>query len=105
MKTLVKQGHFLELTKLELMDATWKSYIFNLPKGTMKWLLNSSINTLPTKANLRQWGKITNDKCWCSQKQALNHILNGCKKALDQGRSTCSQINLTDILIFTFGHF
>ena len=87
-KSLVKQGHFLELTKLELTDATWKSFIFNLPKGTMKWLLNSSINTLPTKANLRQWGKVTNDKCWCSQKQTLNHILNGCKRALDQGRFT-----------------
>ena len=70
------------------MDATWKSYIFNLPKGTMKWLLNSCIDTLPTKANLRQWGKVTSDKCWCSQKQTLNHILNGCRKALDQGRFT-----------------
>ena len=87
-KTLIKQGHFLELTKIEQTDATWKSYIFNLPKGTMKWILNSSINTLPTKANLRQWGKVTNDKCWCSQKQTLNHILNGCKRALDQGRFT-----------------
>ena len=27
----------------------------------MKWLLNASINTLPSKANLRQWGKVTND--------------------------------------------
>ena len=70
-KTLIKQGHFLELTKIEQTDATWKSYIFNLPKGTMKWILNSSINTLPTKANLRQWGKVTNDKCWCSQKKTL----------------------------------
>ena len=87
-KTLVKQGHFLELTKIEMMDATWQSYIYNLPKGTMKWLLNSSINTLPCKSNLRQWGKVTNDKCWCTRKQTLNHILNGCRKALDQGRYT-----------------
>ena len=34
-KSLVKQGHFLELTKLELTDATWKSFIFNLPKGKL----------------------------------------------------------------------
>ena len=54
----------------------------------MKWLLNSCIDTLPTEANLRQWGKVTSDKCWCSQKQTLNHILNGCRKALDQGKFT-----------------
>ena len=87
-KTLVKQGKFLELTKMELMDATWKSYIFNLPKGTMKWLLNSSIDTLPNKTNLRKWGKITNDKCWCTGRQTLNHILNGCRRSLEQGRYT-----------------
>ena len=87
-KTLVKQGRFLELTKVELMDATWQSYIYNLPKGTMKWLLNSSIDTLPTKANLKQWGKVSNDKCWCNCKQTLNHILNGCRKSLEQGRFT-----------------
>ena len=85
-QTLVKQGKFLEMTKLEQMDATWQSYIFNLPKGTMKFLLNSSIDTLPTKANLRQWGKVTNDKCFCSQKETLNHILNCCKIGLEQGR-------------------
>ena len=55
-QTLIKQGKFLELWKCEQNDATWKSYIFNLPKGTMKWLLNSSIDTLPTKINLKLWG-------------------------------------------------
>ena len=45
-------------------------------------------STLPTKANLRQWGKITNDKCFCTKKETLNHILNGCKIGLDQGRYT-----------------
>ena len=82
-QTLIKQGKFLELTKVQSTDATWQSYIYNLPKGTMKWLLNSSIDTLPTKANLRQWGKVTNDKCFCGKKETLNHILSGCKVALD----------------------
>ena len=88
MQTLVKQGKFLEMTKLAENDATWKSYIYNLPKGTMKWLLNSCIDTLPTKVNLKQWGKTTNDKCFCNQRQTLNHILNCCKISLDQGRFT-----------------
>ena len=39
-QTLIKQGKFLELCKLEMTDATWNSYIYNLPKGTMKFVLN-----------------------------------------------------------------
>ena len=35
-QNLVKQGNFLALSKTEQNDATWKSYIYNLPKGTMK---------------------------------------------------------------------
>ena len=87
-KNLVKQGNFLKLSKMEQNDATWKSYIYNLPKGTMKWLLNASIDTLPTRVNLKQWGKINNDKCFCGQRQTLNHILNCCTVSLNQGRFT-----------------
>ena len=83
---LVKQGNILALSKIEQTDATWQSYIYNLPKGTMKWILNSCIDTLPTKVNLKQWGKITNEKCFCNQRQTLSHILNGCRVSLNQGR-------------------
>ena len=54
----------------------------------MKFLLNASIDTLPTKVNLKQWGKISNDKCFCGKRQTLNHILNCCKKSLEDGRYT-----------------
>ena len=87
-RTLVKQGKILELSYLEQSDATWKSYLFNLPKGTMKFLLNAQLDTLPTKANLKQWGKRTSENCFCGKKQTLNHILNCCKRALDDGRYT-----------------
>ena len=97
-QTLVKQGNFLKLTKLEQTDATWKSYIYNLPKGTMKFILNSSIDTLPSKANLKLWGKLVNDKCFCGQKQTLNHILNCCKTALDQGRFTFRHDNILNYI-------
>ena len=92
--TLIKQGHFLELTHLEQNDATWKSYIYNLPRGTMKFLLNASIDTLPTKTNLKLWGKVSNDKCHCGIRQTLNHILNGCKKSLEDGRFTFRHDNI-----------
>ena len=93
-QSLIQQGKFLELTYTEQNDATWKSYIFNLPRGTMKWLLNSSINTLPTKANLKLWGKVSNDKCHCGRKQTLNHILSCCKKSLEDGRFTFRHNNI-----------
>ena len=82
------QGKFIELTNLERTDATWNSFIYNLPKGTMKFVLNSSINTLPTKSNLCLWGKRTNDKCRCGVKETLNHLLNCCQLALNEGRFT-----------------
>lgn len=82
-----KQGDFLQLVN-EMEDSyTWKSYIYNLPKGTLKFLINASINTLPTLSNLKQWGKITSDKCpHCGQIETTFHILNCCKNFLEDGR-------------------
>ena len=96
--TLIKQGNFLKLTYIEKTDATWKSFIYNLPKGTMKWVLNSSLDTLPTKVNLKQWGKVSNDKCFCGTRQTLNHILNCCKKSLNDGRFTFRHDNILNYI-------
>ena len=93
-QTLMQQGKYLELTKLQGTDATWQAFIFNLPRGTMKWILNSSINTLPTKTNLKQWGKLVNDKCFCGLRQTLNHILCCCAPSLEQGRFTFRHDNI-----------
>ena len=65
----------------------------------MKWLLNASINTLPTKANLKLWGKVTNDKCHCGRKQTLNHILSCCKKSLEDGRFTFRHNNILKYIL------
>ena len=52
--TLVKQGDLLRLAESEKWDAIWKSFIFDMKKGTMKFKLNSITNTLPTGNNLLQ---------------------------------------------------
>ena len=44
-ESLIKQGHFLCLPILEKSDMIWKSYMFNLKKGTLKFLLNSCLDT------------------------------------------------------------
>ena len=73
---------------LEKSDMIWKSYMFNLKKGTLKFLLNSCLDTLPTQTNLLQWGKSASDLCkLCLQASAelqgrrqetTKNILNGC---------------------------
>ena len=50
-ESLSQQGHFLSLAAAEHEDVVWKSYMYNLKQGTMKFLINSSIDTLPTAAN------------------------------------------------------
>lgn len=77
------------IAMLERSDYLWKSYIYNLPKGVMKFMLNAFLDTLPTKNNLSRWGKRLNTKCsLCGNKETLQHVLNNCKLMLDQGRYT-----------------
>ena len=97
-QTLVKQGHLLSIAALEKSDAVWKSYMFDLKKGTMKFLLNACLDTLPTKTNLLQWGKTTSDLCKLCldanqdlqgrRKETTHHMLKGCKDSLNQQRYT-----------------
>ena len=46
--TLLKQGDYIMFAEQEKWDPNWKSVAYNFPKGTMKFLLNSFTNTLPT---------------------------------------------------------
>jgi len=96
---LIKQGHFLKILGQQNIDATWKSYIFDLKKGTMKFLLNSCLDTLPTKVNLMQWGKCPTDRCKnCQARQTTCHILNCCSTSLNQGRYTWRHNNLLEYM-------
>ena len=53
-KTLKKQGDFLQIGLAARGDVIWKSFIYNMKKGTLKFYLNSVSNTLPTGNNLLQ---------------------------------------------------
>ena len=88
-KELVVQGNFLALAAAEREDVVWKSCMYDLKQGTLKFLLNASIDTLPTAANLKRWKKSWSDLCkLCKRRQTTEHILNGCKVALETGRFT-----------------
>ena len=88
-KTLTLQGNILSLAAFEKEDIIWKSYMFNLKAGTLKFLLNASIDTLPTAVNLKRWKKSPSHLCkLCRGRQTTNHVLNACKVALNTKRYT-----------------
>ena len=73
----------------------WKSFIYNLKSGTMKFLLNSFIHTLPTQNNLKLWNKTLSDKCkLCGNRDSTLHTLSGCHVSLTGGRYTWRHDNI-----------
>jgi hypothetical protein len=57
---------------------TWKSYMWDLPLGILKFSVNSSIDTLPTFTDLRSSGKRSSINCQLfgnMVKQTLFHVL------------------------------
>ena len=94
-KALAVQGKTLELAAAESTDFTWKSFLYEIRKGTLKFLANAHIDTLPTAANLKRWKKSSSDKCkLCKGRQTTAHCLNICKVAMETGRWTLRHIKL-----------
>ena len=59
----VMQGDYLALLIEEGDCVTWKSYIWDIPQGVLKFALNAGVNTLPSMDNLKRWGKRVSDRC------------------------------------------
>ena len=88
-KKLISQGRLLELQQTIDQDVFGNSYLYNLPKGNLKFILNSTICTLPTKSNLVLLGRSKSDKCVsCGRREITNYVLSSCPVALEQGRYT-----------------
>ena len=83
------QGDYLALIIEEGSSITWKSYMWDIPQGVLKFALNAGVNTLPSLDNLKRWGKRVSDRCpFCGNIETLAHILSNCATALNQGRFT-----------------
>ena len=86
-KSLIVQGRFLDLLHEEESNVSWKSIIYSLPKGVLQFAVNSSIDSLPTFANLKRWGKRSTAKCdLCNTRETLCHALNNCEPKLERYR-------------------
>ena len=98
----IMQGDYLALIMEEDSCITWKSYLWDIPQGVLKFAINAGINTLPTLDNLKRWGKRVNNRCsFCGNIQTLLHVLSGCPVALDQGRFTWRHDSVLSSIVTT----
>ena len=94
------QGTLLTLASQEKEDLHWKSVMFQLKSGTLKFMLNASIDTLPTPVNLKRWKYTSSDKCkLCGNRGTTNHYLNCCSTMLNTGRYTWRHNNLINFIV------
>ena len=97
---LVFQGDLLKLVELEQCDLTWRSIIYDLPRGVLSFITRAAINSLPTADNLKRWGKKMNTKCkMCGNHETLLHVLNMCQKALEQERFNFRHDSIVNYLV------
>ena len=74
--------------------------MFQLKSGTLKFMLNAAIDTLPTPANLKRWKCGASDKCkLCGNRGTTNHILNCCTVMLNTARYTWRHNNLINFIV------
>ena len=100
LQTLLKQGEALKFLYVQQQDPTWRGYLYNLKKGKMKFILNSSIHTLPTINNLKLWNKTFSDQCGlCGNRDSTHHCLSNCKVSLNQKRYTWRHDNLIKYIV------
>ena len=90
LESLQVQKKFSDCTELESMTKVWKCIVDGLPAGQLSFILRCGSDTLPTPTNLRRWKIQVHARCHlCDSPQATaHHILNGCKRALEDGRYT-----------------
>ena len=58
----IMQGDYMALMMEEENCISWKSFLWDIPQGVLKFAINAGINTLPTLDNLKRWGKRVNDR-------------------------------------------
>ena len=99
-KGLQVQGNMLNLAAAENQDVLWKSQMFQLKSGTLKFMINASIDTLPTPANLKRWKCSSSDKCkLCGNRGTTNHYLNCCRVMLNTDRYTWRHNNIVNFIV------
>ena len=85
MNSLRKQGVSLKW-EVPPRKMTHQELIFT-PETRLQFLMKSVYDLLPTPANKNTWFRTEEHKCaLCEGNGTLNHVLSGCRVALQQGR-------------------
>ncbi|KAJ8351555.1 hypothetical protein SKAU_G00230310 [Synaphobranchus kaupii] len=84
---LACQGQWMQWDQALERSLSWKE-LWGTEQGKLTFLLRAVSDLLPTPKNLKIWGKEEDPSCkQCGATLCtLNHILNGCPKALGEGR-------------------
>ena len=86
-KGKVVQGKWLNWSSVVRTDIGWQSLINNTNDKLIKFHINSTLETLPTRDNLRRWGnKILGSCKSCGLPETIKHILCTCSIFRIQGR-------------------
>ena len=77
---LASQGDMIRELESENSEISWKSVIYNAPRGLLAFGTRAVTNTLASSDNLARWGKIVSPKCnQCGHIPCnLGHLLNMC---------------------------
>lgn len=99
--TLSLQGVWTKWTEMvDPCDLSWKNLLYSAQPRLFSFILNSTINCLPTPEMLSLWGYRSSGSCpLCAHPQCtLSHILVGCSVALSQKRYTWRHDSVLAIL-------
>ena len=80
--------------------ALWSRCINKLPPEPLSFILNATVESLPTNANLFKWGKRPSPSCaLChGERQSLLHVLNACPTAMSLRRYSARRDEVLQVL-------
>ena len=71
----------------EESDISWRSLIYQVPRGVMGWAVRACTQTFATPDNLQRWGVSVDPQCaleGCTAPCTLGHLLSCCTLSLDR---------------------
>ena len=102
---LTSQGHILKAIlehTSNKMTSVWSEAQKLLPKNIFNFSVRYLNNSLPTKKNMKLWGRVENELCnFCQLPQSLLHVVSGCMSMLEGKRYTWRH----NSVLLTIGNF
>ena len=83
-----QQGQWTSWSESLQRSLTWND-VWHMAPLRLSFIIRSTYDLLPSKANLVKWGKEEDPSCpLCQKRQSMEHVLSSCKVSLADGRYT-----------------